>query len=109
MATLNDFAALDIRIGTVVAAVPLLKARKSAFQLQIDFGHLGTKSSSAQLTERYAPEWLVGRQVVAIINLPPMQVANFISQCLVLGIYSSEGGVVLLQPDGPVANGDKIG
>ncbi|MBR4079146.1 MAG: tRNA-binding protein [Christensenellaceae bacterium] len=109
MATFDDFMKLDIRVGTIVSAKPFEKARKPAYQLEVDLGQeLGIKRSSAQITEQYAPEELVGKQVLAVVNFPPRQIANFFSEILVLGTYS-EGGVVLIRPDKPVKNGDKLG
>ena len=109
MATFEDFMKLDIRVGTVVEAKVFEKARKPAYQLAVDFGaELGVKRSSAQITQQYQPEELVGKQVLAVVNFPPRQIANFFSEVLVLGTYS-EGGVVLITPDKPVKNGDKLG
>ena len=104
----DSFFACDLRIGTVVAAESLPKARKPAWVLQIDFGPLGTLKSSAQLTMRYTPENLIGRQVVAVVNFPPLQVGNLQSQCLVLGGIPGEGDVVLLEPGEPVPNGPVV-
>lgn len=109
MATFDDFMKLDIRVGTIVEAKVFEKARKPAYQLHVDFGEdLGTKKSSAQITDYYQPEDLIGKQVVAVVNFPPRQIANFMSEVLVLGTYS-EGGVVLITPDKAVKNGDKLG
>lgn len=109
MATFDDFMKLDIRVGTVVGAKNFEKARKPAYQLEVDFGEeLGIKRSSAQITQQYTAEELIGRQVLAVVNFPPRQIANFFSEVLVLGTYS-EGGVVLITPDKPVKNGDKLG
>ena len=109
MATFDDFMKLDIRAGTIVAAKNFEKARRPAYQLEVDFGgDLGVKRSSAQITEQYTPEELIGKQVLAVVNFPPRQIANFFSEVLVLGTYS-EGGVVLITPDKPVKNGDKLG
>ena len=109
MATFDDFMKLDIRVGTVVGAKNFEKARKPAYQLEVDFGEeLGIKRSSAQITQRYTAEELIGKQVLAVVNFPPRQIANFFSEVLVLGTYS-EGGVVLITPDKPVKNGDKLG
>ena len=100
---------LDIRVGTIVSAKNFEKARKPAYQLEVDMGQeLGIKRSSAQITDHYRPEELVGKQVLAVVNFPPRQIANFFSEILVLGTYS-EGGVVLIRPDKPVKNGDKLG
>ena len=109
MATFDDFMKLDIRVGTVGAARVFPKARRPAYQLRVDFGEeLGVKKSSAQITDRYTPEELIGRQVLAVVNFPPRQIADFLSEVLVLGTYS-EGGVVLIAPDRPVRNGDRLG
>ncbi len=109
MATFEDFLKLDIRAGTVVEAKVFEKARKPAYQLKVDLGEeLGIKKSSAQITEHYTPEELIGRQVLCVVNFPPRQIADFMSEILVLGTYS-EGGVVLITPDRPVRNGDKLG
>ena len=108
-ATFDDFLKLDIRVGTIIDARVFEKARRPAYQLEVDFGEaLGVKRSSAQITEHYAPEEMVGKQVLAVVNFPPRQIANFFSEVLVLGTYS-EGGVVLITPDKPVKNGDKLG
>ncbi len=109
MASFDDFLKLDIRVGTIVSAKNFEKARKPAYQLEVDMGQeLGIKRSSAQITDHYRPEELVGKQVLAVVNFPPRQIANFFSEILVLGTYS-EGGVVLIKPDKPVKNGDKLG
>ena len=109
MATFDDFKKLDIRVGTIISAKVFEKARKPAYQLEVDLGEeLGVKRSSAQITDHYKPEDLVGKQVLAVVNFPPRQIANFMSEILVLGTYS-EGGVVLITPDKPVKNGDKLG
>ena len=109
MATFDDFMKLDIRVGTITEAVVFQKARKPAYQLQVDFGdEIGIKKSSAQITEQYVPEDLIGKQVLAVVNFPPRQIADFMSEVLVLGTYS-KGGVILITPDKPAANGDKLG
>ncbi|WP_345255586.1 tRNA-binding protein [Flaviaesturariibacter amylovorans] len=106
----NDFEKIDIRTGTIVQAEPFEGTRKPAYKLQVDFGaELGVKRSSAQITKHYNPLDLVGRQVVAVVNFPPKQIANFFSECLVLGVYDAHNDVVLLQPAHPVDNGKKIG
>ena len=107
--TFDDFIKLDIRVGTIVEARPFEKARKPAYQLLVDLGpELGRKRSSAQITQQYTPEELVGKQVQAVVNFPPRQIANFFSEVLVLCTYS-QGGEVLIIPDKPVENGDRLG
>ena len=109
MATFDDFLKLDIRVGTIIAAKVFERAKKPAYRLQIDFGEeIGIKKSSAQITEQYAPDELIGKQVLAVVNFPPRQIADFMSEVLVLGTYSKDG-VVLITPDKPVKNGDKLG
>jgi tRNA-binding protein len=107
--TWEDFEKIDIRTGTIVLAQPFPKAKKPAYQLTIDFGPLGKRQSSAQITQLYSIEELQGLQVIAVMNFPPKQIANFISECLVLGIYNENNEVVLLQPKSKVSNGLKIG
>jgi tRNA-binding protein len=110
MAIFDDFLKLDIRTGVVVSAEAFPEARKPAIKLRIDFGaDLGVKRSSAQITARYAPDELVGRQVIAVVNFPPRRIAGFESEVLVLGAYSEAGEVVLLAPDAPVPRGAKVG
>ena len=109
MATFDDFLKLDIRVGTILEAEVFAKAKRPAYKLKVDFGaELGVKKSSAQITQQYTPEELIGKQVLAVVNFPPRQIADFMSEVLVLGTYS-EGGVVLIAPDKTVKNGDKLG
>lgn len=107
--TWEDFEKIDIRTGTIIEATPFDKAIKPAFQLKIDFGALGIKNSSAQITHHYTPANLVGKQVVGIINFPAKQIANFFSECLILGVYDANNQVILLKPDKETPNGSKIG
>jgi tRNA-binding protein len=109
MITYEDFEKIDIRAGTIIEAKSFEKAKKPAYQLKVDFGEAGLKNSSAQITHFYNPADLVGKQVIAVINFPPKQIANFFSECLVLGVYDDDKNVILLQPDRHVANGSKIG
>lgn len=109
MISWSDFEKIDIRVGTIEDARHFAEARKPALQLWINFGPLGTLRSSAQITRHYTPETLLGKQVIAVVNFPPKQIANFFSECLVLGVYDEQNEVVLLQPDHPISNGLKIG
>ena len=109
MISWQDFEKIDIRVGTIVEVSDFPKARKPAYKLLIDFGELGIKRSSAQITAFYTKETLLNRQVIAVVNFPPKQIADFVSECLVLGVYTAEKDVVLLQPSQPVGNGWKIG
>ena len=107
--TWDDFTRVDMRVGMVVAAEEFPEARRPAFKLQIDFGPLGIKRSSAQIAAHYTPAALVGRRVVAVVNFPPKRIGPFVSEVLVLGAYDSAGEVVLLAPDFEVAPGSRIG
>ena len=106
--TWADFEKVEIRTGTVVAVEAFPQARKPAYKLTIDFGSLGTKRTSAQLTKLYQTEELVGKQVVAVVNFPPKQIATFMSECLVLGAITDDGTVTLLQTERPTENGLRI-
>ena len=109
MVEFNDFLKLDIRVGEIVKAEVFEKAKKPAYKLWVDFGSdIAIKKSSAQITECYNTEDLTGKQVLGVVNFPPRQVADFMSEVLVLGVYS-EQGVVLIQPERPVKKGDKLG
>jgi tRNA-binding protein len=109
MLTWEDFTKVDIRCGTILSVQAFPKAKKPAYQLSIDFGPLGIKKSSAQITQLYTIESLIGKQIIAVVNFPPKQIANFISECLVLGVYDEAHEVVLLHPSLPVKNGQPIG
>jgi tRNA-binding protein len=109
MITWADFEKIEMRVGTIVEAAIFAKAKKPAYQLTIDFGALGIKKSSAQITTHYQLQDLNGKQVIAVINFPPKQIGNFFSECLVLGVYDENNGVVLLEPGKQVSNGCKVG
>jgi tRNA-binding protein len=104
-----DFEKVDIRVGTILEVNDFPKAKRAAWQLTIDFGPLGIKKSSAQITDFYGSADLVGRQVLAVVNFPVKQIANFFSECLVLGVYTDKKEVVLIQPDRVVENGWRVG
>ena len=107
--TWEDFARVDVRVGKVIEVEHFPEARKPAFKLVVDFGHeVGTRRTSAQLTARYEPEALVGRQVVAVVNFPPKRIAGFKSEVLVLGVPDEDGEVVLLSPDYDVPTGGRM-
>ena len=104
----DDFLKVDIRVGTILEVNDFPKAKKPAYQLTIDFGALGIKKSSAQITDLYSKEELVHRQVSAIVNFKPRQIANFLSEVLVLGVYNSDGDVVLLKSAKTITNGEQV-
>lgn len=104
----DAFLALDIRVGTITAVDPFPEARKPAFKLTIDFGALGTRRSSAQITAHYTPEALLGQQVAAVMNFAPRQIGKFMSEVLTLGFPDANGEVVLVMPERPVPNGGRL-
>ncbi|HEV2749532.1 MAG TPA: tRNA-binding protein [Gemmatimonadales bacterium] len=106
--TYDDFAKVEIRVGRIVEADDFPKARKSAYQLRIDFGELGVKTSSAQITKYYDKADLVGKLVLAVVNFPPRQIANFFSEVLTLGVVLGDGDIVLVHPDRDVPLGGRI-
>ena len=107
--TWDDFEKIDVRAGTITEVKDFPKAKKPAYQLTVDFGDIGIKKTSAQITQLYSKEELIGKQVVAVVNFPPKQISNFSSECLVLGIYTDKKEVVLLTPDKKVENGWQVG
>lgn len=106
--TYTDFERVEIRVGIIVQVEEFPKARKPAYKLWIDFGELGIKKSSAQITALYQPETLLNRQILAVTNFPPRQVADFMSEVLVLGVVLEDGAVALIQPDRPVGRGLRV-
>lgn len=108
MLSWSEFRKVEMRVGTVLEAKVNIKARKPAYVLRIDFGERGELNSSAQITELYRPEDLVGKQVIAVVNFPPKQIADVRSECLVLGTINDDAGVTLIRPDRPVENGLRI-
>lgn len=106
--TWDQFLQVEMRVGAVLEAARNEKARKPAYVLRIDFGEHGVLTSSAQITDLYAPQDLVGRQVIAVVNFPPKRIAGVKSECLVLGSVAEDGTVTLITPDKPVKNGSRI-
>ena len=105
----DDFEKIDMRVGTIVEVTDFPKAKNPSYQIKIDFGELGIRRSSAQITSLYTKDQLTGKQIIAVVNFPPKKIADFYSECLVLGIYSTDKEVVLLEPERGVGNGQKIG
>jgi tRNA-binding protein len=106
--TWKDFEKVELRVGTIMEAHDFPKARKPAYKMKIDFGELGIKWSSAQITKHYTKEELIGRQIIAVINFPEKQIADFMSQCLVTGFADANGDIVLTSVDKPLPNGAKL-
>lgn len=109
MISWSDFEKVDMRIGTIISIEDFPEARKPAYKLKIDFGEFGIKQSSAQITDLYSKEDLLNKQIIAVVNFPPKQIANFLSECLVMGVYAEDNSVVLLQPERKTTNGMRIG
>lgn len=108
--TWEDFEKVIMCAGTIIDVQDFPEARKPAYKLKIDFGpQTGIKKSSAQITTHYRKEELLNKQVIAVINFPPKQIAGFISECLVMGVYDENNGVILISPDKPVSNGQPVG
>ncbi|MBR9854849.1 MAG: tRNA-binding protein [Algicola sp.] len=105
----NEFMRVEIRVGTIISAEEFKEVRNPAYKMIVDFGPFGTKKTSAQITELYNPEELIGKQVIAVINFPPKQIANIMSECLVLGGVGNNKEVTLIQPERKVENGTRIG
>lgn len=104
----SDFEKVDMRVGTILIASDFPEARNPAYQLTIDFGSLGIKKTSAQITKRYDKKELIGKQIIAVVNFPKKQIATFLSECLVLGIVGDDSDVILLQPATDAKNGDRV-
>jgi len=104
----SQFEGVDIRVGTIIYVDEFKKAIKPAYKITLDFGELGIKKSSAQITQYYKPSELIGKQIIAVVNFPSKQIADFKSECLILGVIEGDSGVVLLTTDKPVQNGLKI-
>jgi tRNA-binding protein len=109
MITWDDFEKIDMRCGTIIEVNDFPKAKKPAYQLKIDFGKEGIKHSSAQITKLYTKEELLNKQIIAVINFPPKKIADFVSECLVLGVYNENNDVVLLEMGMRTENGCKVG
>ena len=107
--TWDDFMKVEMRVGTILSAETFIEARNPAYKLTIDFGEHGLKKTSAQITKLYKPHDLIGRQVIAVVNFPPKQIANIMSECLILGGLGENKEVTLIQPDSAIKNGTRIG
>ncbi len=108
MVTFQDFEKLDIRVGTIIKVDYFKEVKNPAYKLEVDLGEMGIKKTSAQICKLYEPKDLIGKQILAVVNFPPKQIANFMSEVLVLGIYNKEG-VILITPDKKANNGEKLG
>ena len=109
MISWSDFEKVDMRIGTIISIEDFPEARKPAYKLKIDFGEFGIKQSSAQITDLYLKEDLLNKQIIAVVNFPPKQIANFLSECLIMGVYAEDNSVVLLHPERKTENGMRVG
>lgn len=107
--TWNDFLKVEIRVGTIISAEKFEEAKNPAYKMMVDFGDFGMKKTSAQITKLYTPEEIIGKQVIAVINFPPKQIANIMSECLVLGAVGAHNEVTLIQSERKVPNGTRIG
>lgn len=107
--TWDDFSKIEMRVGTILSAEVFKEVRNPAYKIMIDFGEFGTRKTSAQLTKLYQPENLIGKQVIAVVNFPPKQIATFMSECLVLGLLGDNKEVTLLEPGKVVPNGLRVG
>lgn len=105
----EDFSKIDMRVGTICNAEIFKEAKNPSYKLVVDFGDLGKRKTSAQITKLYQPNNLIGKQVIAVVNFPPKQIANMMSECLILGAVGKENNITLIQPDSDIANGLKIG
>ncbi len=105
----SDFTKVEMRIGTIIKAELFQEAKKPAYKMQIDFGEFGIRKTSAQITKIYTPEELIGQQIIAVLNFPPKQIANIMSECLVLGGVGDQQEVTLIAPERAVKNGTRIG
>lgn len=105
----KEFMNVEMRVGTILHAEEFPEARNPSYKLTIDFGNDDVRKSSAQITDHYLPQNLIGKQIIAVVNFPPKQIANMMSECLVMGSVDKEGKVTLIQPDSTVQNGDRIG